>query len=78
VGPEAALEFGAVAALHHEDEVGPVDQFGGALFVRIAGKAGGGGLDAGVCREQLLGRGRAEAVAGTEEEEVGQDGIFDQ
>jgi hypothetical protein len=36
-------------------------------------QAGGGGLDAGAGREHPFGRGRAEAVAGTEEEEVGQE-----
>ena len=36
-------------------------------------QAGGGGLDAGAGGEDLLDRGGAEAVAGAEEEEVGQD-----
>lgn len=72
MGLEAALEFGAVGALHDEDDVGPFDQFGGALLLRIGRQAGGGGLDAGPGREHLLGRGGAEAVAGAEEEEVGQ------
>lgn len=71
--PEAALELGAVGALHDEDDVGPFHQFSGALLVRIGRQAGGGGLDAGPGREHLLGRGGAEAVTGTEEEEVGQD-----
>ena len=35
-------------------------------------QAGGGGLDAGPVCEHRLGRGRAGAVAGAEEEEVGQ------
>lgn len=72
LGPEAALEFGAVGALHDEDDVGPFHQFGRALLLRIGRQAGRGGLDAGPGREHLLGRGRAEAVAGAEEEEVGQ------
>ena len=71
-GFEAALQPGAVGALHDEDQVGPFDQFGGALLLRIRGQAGGGGLDAGAGREDALGRGGAEAVAGAEEEEVGQ------
>ena len=71
LGLEAAQQPGAVGALHDEDDVGPFDQFGGALLLRIGSQAGGGGLDAGPCREHLLGRGRAQAVAGTEEEEVG-------
>lgn len=47
MGLEAALEFGAVGALHDEDDVGPFDQFGGAFLLRIGGQAGGGGLDTG-------------------------------
>ena len=47
MGPEAALEPGAVGALHDEDDVGPFHQFGGALLLRIGRQAGGGGLDAG-------------------------------
>lgn len=35
LGPEAALEFGAVGALHDEDDVGPCHQFGGARLLRI-------------------------------------------
>lgn len=70
--PEAALEFGAVGALHDEDDVGPFHQFGRARLLCVGHQAGGGGLDAGPGREHLLGRGGAEAVAGTEEEEVGQ------
>tara|TARA_R110001606_G_scaffold71247_1_gene163051 strand:- start:46123 stop:46374 length:252 start_codon:yes stop_codon:yes gene_type:complete len=61
-----------VGALHDEDQVGLFDPFGGAVFLRIGGQAGGRGVDAGVCREHLFGRGGAEAVAGAEEEEVGQ------
>lgn len=45
--PEAALEFGAVGALHDEDDVGPFHQFCGAFLFRIGSQAGGGGLDAG-------------------------------
>jgi len=41
-------------------------------LLRIGRQAGGGGLDAGPVREDALGRGGAEAVAGAEEEEVGQ------
>ena len=70
--PEAALEFGAVGALHDEDEVGPGEVVGRDRLLRIERQAGGGGLDAGAGREDALGRGGAEAVAGAEEEEVGQ------
>jgi hypothetical protein len=42
------------------------------VLLRIRRQPGGGGLDAGAGREDLLGRGGAEAVAGAEEEEVGQ------
>ena len=72
VGLEAALEFGAVGALHDEDEVGLVEVVGRDRLLRIGRQAGGGGLDAGARGEDALGRGRAEAVAGAEEEEVGQ------
>ena len=41
-------------------------------LVRIGGKAGGGGLNARPVSKHPLRRGRAQAVAGTEEEEVGQ------
>jgi hypothetical protein len=75
MGPETALEPGAVGALHNEDDVGPFHQFSGAGLLRIGSQAGGGGLDAGPGREDLLGRGRAEAVAGAEEKEVGQGRI---
>lgn len=61
-----------MGALHDEDDVGPFDQFRGACLLRIRRQAGGGGLDAWVMGEELLGRGGAEAVAGAEEEEVGQ------
>jgi hypothetical protein len=61
-----------MGALHDEDDVGPFHQFGGAMLLRIRRQAGGGSLDAGPGREHLLGGGRAEAVAGAEEEEVGQ------
>jgi hypothetical protein len=71
MGLEAALELGAVGALHDEDDVGPFDKFRGACLLRIRRQAGGGGLDAWVMGEDLLGRGGAEAVAGAEEEEVG-------
>lgn len=47
LGFEATLQPGALGALHDEDQVGPVDQFGGALLLRIGGQAGGGSLDAG-------------------------------
>lgn len=47
MGPEAALELGAVGPLHDEDDVGPFHQLGGAFLLRIGGQAGGGGLDAG-------------------------------
>ena len=69
---EAALEFGAVGALHDEDEVGLVEVVGRDRLLRIGRQAGGGGLDAGARGEDPLGRGGAEAVAGAEEEEVGQ------
>lgn len=72
MGLEAALQPRPVRLLHDEDDVGPFDQFGRAMLLRIGRQAGGGGLDAGPGREHLLGRGGAEAVAGTEEEEVGQ------
>ena len=71
--PEAALEFGAVGALHDEDEVGLVEVVGRDRLLRIGRQAGGGGLDAGAAGEDPLGRGGAEAVAGAEEEEVGGD-----
>lgn len=57
--------------LHDEEDVGPLHQFDGALLLRIQRQAGGGGLDAGIGGEDLLRRGRAQAVAGTEEKEVG-------
>ena len=69
---EAALEFGAVGALHDEDQVGLVEVVGRDRLLRIGRQAGGGGLDAGARGEDALGRGGAEAVAGAEEEEVGQ------
>ena len=69
--PEPALELRAMGALHDEDDVGPLHQFSGARLLRIGRQPGGGGLHAGPVGEHLLGRGRAQAVAGTEEEEVG-------
>ena len=51
-------------------------QLSGARLLRIGRQPGGGGLHAGPVREHLLGRGRAQAVAGTEEEEVGQSGFL--
>lgn len=48
VFPEAALELGAVGALHDEDQVGLVEVVGGERLLRIGRQAGGGGLDAGV------------------------------
>lgn len=68
---EAALEFGAVGALHDEDQAGPVEVVGRDRLLRIGRQAGGGGPDAGTGGEDPLGRGGAEAVAGAEEEEVG-------
>jgi len=47
VGPEAALEFGAVGALHDEDQVRLVEVVGRDRLLRIGRQAGGGGLDAG-------------------------------
>ena len=47
VFPEAALEFGAVGALHDEDDVGPGEVVGRDRLLRIGRQAGGGGLDAG-------------------------------
>ena len=73
MGLEAALEFGAVGALHDEDDVGPFNQFRGACLLRIRRQAGGGGLDTWVMGEDFLSRGGAEAVAGAEEEKVGQE-----
>ena len=61
-----------MGALHDEDDVGPVEVVGRDRLLRIGRQAGGGGLDAGPAGEHPLGRGGAEAVAGAEEEEVGQ------
>lgn len=72
MGSEAALELGAVGALHDEDQVGLVEVVGRDRLLRIGRQAGGGGLDAGPAGEDPLGRGGAEAVAGAEEEEIGQ------
>jgi hypothetical protein len=72
VRAEAALEFGAVGALHDEDQVGLVEMIGRDRLLRVGRQAGGGGLDAGAGGEDALGRGGAEAVAGAEEEEIGQ------
>lgn len=72
MGLEAALEFGAVGALHDEDQVGLVEVVGRDRLLRIGRQAGGGGLDAGARGEDALGRGGAEAVAGAEEQEGGQ------
>jgi len=44
---EAALELGAVGALHDEDQVGLVEVVGRDRLLRIGRQAGGGGLDAG-------------------------------
>ena len=73
VRPEAALEFGAVGALHDEDDIGPVQQLRRDRLVRVGGQAGGGRLHARPVGEDLLGGGGAEAVAGADEEEVGQE-----
>lgn len=70
MGPETALEFGAVGALHDEDDVGLVEVVGRDRLLRIGRQAGGGGLDAGARGEDVLRRGGAAAVAGAEEEEV--------
>lgn len=69
---EAALQPRPMRLLHDEDYVGPFDQLGRAGLLRIRRKPGGGGLHAGTGGEDLLRRGRAQAVAGAEEEEVGQ------
>jgi hypothetical protein len=61
-----------VGALHDEDQVGLVEVVGRDRLLRIGRQAGGGGLDAGAAGKDALGRGGAEAVAGAEEEEVGQ------
>jgi hypothetical protein len=61
-----------VGALHDEDDVGLVEVVGRDRLLRIGRQAGGGGLDSGAAGEDALGRGGAEAVAGAEEEEVGQ------
>ena len=61
-----------MGALHDEDQVGLVEVVGRDRLLRIGRQAGGGGLDAGARGEDPLGRGGAEAVAGAEEEEVGQ------
>ena len=51
----------------------PRSRFARRRMTTVDGRqAGGGGLDAGAVGEDALGRGGAEAVAGTEEEEVGQ------
>lgn len=72
VGAEAALEPGLVRRLHDEDQVGPREHLGIDRHVGVGGQAGGGGLHARPVGEDALRRGRAEAVAGAEEEEVGQ------
>lgn len=47
MGLEAALQFGAVGALHDEDDVGPFEVVRRDRLLRIGCQAGGGGLDAG-------------------------------
>lgn len=71
VAAKAGLEAAAVDRLHDEDQVGPVQMLGRQGLVRIGGQAGGGGLDARPVGKHPLRRGGAQAIAGTEEEEVG-------
>lgn len=73
MGLEPALEFGAVRALHDEDDVGPFEVVGRHQLLCIRSQAGRGGFHARPRPEHPLGRGGAEAVAGAEEEEVGQN-----
>lgn len=40
LGAMSGLQFGTVAPFHHEDEVGPFDQFGGEWIVSIVVRAG--------------------------------------
>jgi hypothetical protein len=69
---KAGLQAAAVDRLHDEDQVRPVQMLGRQGLVRIGGQAGGGRLDARPVGKHPLRRGGAQAIAGTEEEEVGQ------
>lgn len=58
--------------LHDEDDVGPLNQLGRARLLRIRRQPRRRRLHPRPIREHLLSRGRAKAVAGAEEEKVGQ------
>ena len=68
VAAKAGLQAAAVDRLHDKDEVRPLQMLGRQGLVRIGGQAGRGRLDARPVGKHPLRRGRAQAVAGTEEE----------
>ncbi len=56
--------------LHHEDDIGPFDQFGGAGHFRVGVQAGGGDFEVRARGEDVLGGRAAEFVAAAEEEDA--------
>jgi hypothetical protein len=71
---EVRFEFGrkleAMGALHHKDDVRPLQQLGRDRVFRIVVEARGGRLDAGPVREDLLRRWAAEPVLAADEKNL--------
>lgn len=67
---EVVGEFPLVLLLHHEDDVGPLDQFGRERVVGPAVGAGRSSFETGPVAEYLLSSGAAEAVLAADEGEV--------
>lgn len=68
-----AVFFGEAAALgffHHEDEVGPFDEFAGDGVVRFVAEPGRGAFNAWIGGEELLGGGASELVFTANEKNV--------
>ena len=72
---EAAVQLRAMRPFHHEDDVGPVDVVGVHDLLRIRRQPRRRRLQARPTGEHPLGRRRAQAVTGAEEEEVGQEAL---
>lgn len=66
---EFTREFGFVSELHHEDQIGPLDQLGSQRILRSTIQSGRSALNARMLREDLFGRRAAPAVHAADEED---------